>query len=107
LGIQSQLEQAETKFDEVEKSKNEYFHSSQHWQMQYGESHKTLDEKSNQLINTQAEIKLLSQQSVDMKQILADFRNQNTLLNNEKWLLIQEKAQLEGQLKQMQKLISA
>jgi uncharacterized protein involved in exopolysaccharide biosynthesis len=42
-----------------------------------------------------------------MKQILADFRNQNTLLNNEKWLLIQEKAQLEGQLKQMQKLISA
>ncbi|MEO8963636.1 MAG: DNA-binding protein [Gammaproteobacteria bacterium] len=107
LGIQSELEQAEVKVGEVEKSKDEYFHSSQHWQKQYGESHKILDEKSNQLINLQAEIKQLSQQSIDLKQGITDSRNLNTLLNNEKWLLVQEKAQLEGQLKQMQKLISA
>jgi hypothetical protein len=36
-----------------------------------------------------------------------DLAAQNKLLGQEKWILAQEKAQLEGQLKQMQEMVSA
>ena len=64
-------------------------------------------EKNHQLIDIQAETKLLSQQLADAKQLLRDLQDQNKLLHDDQWILAQEKAQLEGQLKQMQKMMSA
>jgi chromosome segregation ATPase len=105
--VHSQLEQIKNKLTESEKMQNMHLQSSQHWQSQFKEMQKTLENKTSELATTQTEYKITLQQSLDAKQLLQDAQGQNKLLTNEKWVLSQEKAQLEGQLKQMQKLISA
>jgi hypothetical protein len=55
----------------------------------------------------QIEIKILSQKLISADQAIATLESQSKLLAHDKWILGQEKAQLEGQLKQMQRMISA
>jgi chromosome segregation ATPase len=102
-----QLEQVTISLGETEKAKNEYLHVSQHWQQQYAELQKILNDKTNQLIDVQSETKSLLQQLKEVKSNLSDSQDQNKLLSHERWVLAQEKAQFEGQLKQMQKMIVA
>jgi hypothetical protein len=59
------------------------------------------------LIDSESNVKIVSQQLTDIRQSLNDVLDQNKLLGHEKYELVQEKAQLEGQLKQMQTIISA
>lgn len=79
--------------------------SQQHWQEQY----QTLKEKNDEQTKFFLDIKIqhvaLSQQSELMKIELKELREQNKLLAHEKWELGQEKAQLYGQLKQMESYI--
>lgn len=107
LQEKSQCEQLKARLEESEKNKMEHLHDSKHWKIQHQETKTILADKSSQLVNLQGEIKLLSQQLMDNKQILTDTQDQNKLLNHDKWMLAQEKAQLEGQLKQMQKMVDA
>lgn len=86
---------------------NEFLRASQHWQSHYQKAQKALNEKANQFIDIQAETKLLSHELINAKQTLNDVQDQNKLLSHDKWILAQEKAQLEGQLKQLQKMITA
>ncbi|MHB1946942.1 MAG: DNA-binding protein [Gammaproteobacteria bacterium] len=95
-----------TKYEEAERDKNEYFQSTQYWQNQFKEIQKSLDNKISEYIGIQTEVKVLSLQLVDLKKLLSVAQDQNKFLANEKWSLAQEKSQLEGQLKQMQKMIS-
>ncbi len=104
---QVQLQQVNAELKETEKAKTEFLSASQNWQNQYQALEKILNEKTNQLIDSETEAKLLSQQLIDSKQALSATQDQNKLLAHEKWDLIQEKSQLEGQLKQMQKTIIA
>jgi hypothetical protein len=104
---QSNLEMLRSQCENIEKTKNEHLQASQHWQNQYKETQIMLNNKINQLIDIQAENKLLSQQLANTQQVSADTQDQNKMLNHDKWVLGQEKAQLEGQLKQMQKIITA
>ena len=105
--IQSQYQDCMTKLNSVENEKAKYVQASQHWETQYTDSQKTLNQKMNQLIEIQAEAKSMSHHLADMKQNGQQLQDQNKLLAHDKWMLGQEKAQLEGQLKQMQKMIEA
>jgi hypothetical protein len=82
----------------LEKTSIEYQQASQHWQSQFQELQKLLELKSRELTLMQSDLQNLNQQ-------LLDAQSQNKLLNSEKWKLAQEKAQLEGQLKQMQSML--
>jgi DNA repair exonuclease SbcCD ATPase subunit len=104
--IEAKLENQQQQLIDVEKAKNEHLQTSLHWQNQYKENQQSLDGKTTQLIDIQAEAKILSQQVLDTRQSLNDVLDQNKLLGHEKWILAQEKAQLEGQLKQMLKIVS-
>lgn len=104
---EEEFQQVSTQRNDAEKAKNEYLRDSQHWQNQYNELQKILQEKTNQFIDIQTDNKLLSQQLMDARKAFKDMQDQNSLLGSEKWGLAQEKSQLEGQLKQMQKMIPA
>lgn len=101
------FQQALTQKNESEKEKIVYLRDSQHWQNQSNELQRMLQEKTNQFIDIQADNKLLSQQLMDARKAFKETQDQNSLLSNEKWELAQEKSQLQGQLKQMQKMITA
>jgi len=105
--IKSQYHQLAIEFQETEKAKNEHKYTSVHWQKQHADLQRVLEEKNNLFIDAQTEIKLLSQQLTDTRQIHIMTEDQNKLLSHEKWVIAQEKAQLEGQLKQLQKMITS
>ncbi len=104
---QSILGQTIIKLEDSKKDKNEYHHSIQHWKNQLKETQKTLEIKTSEFITIQIEVKILLQQLVDIKQSLHDTQSQIKLLSNEKSVLSQEKAQLQGQIKQMLKMVNA
>lgn len=100
-------EKCTIELQEIENAKNEYKQASIHWQNQYAVIQDILEEKTNLLANAQATIKLLSQQLTDAKLVHSMDKDQNKLLSDEKWVIAQEKAKLEGQLIQLQKMIDA
>jgi len=102
--MESLLEKVRTELTKTEKMSNEHLQSSKHWQDQYKEAQKNLEANTTQFIDIQAKTTVLSEQLSETKQSLADALDQNKLFGHEKWILSQEKAQLEGQLKQMQKM---
>jgi len=91
-----QLKKLTVALEATEKVKNEQLYASQHWQHQYKESQKIIGDQVSQLIDVQAETKLLAQQFMDAKQTLQNMQDLNKQLSLEKWALAQEKAQLEG-----------
>jgi hypothetical protein len=95
------------KIIQLEKSHIENQHMSQHWQQQCKEHERKLENKMSEWMTVQSENKILNQTLIDAKQLVCDTQDQNKLLASEKWELAQEKAQLEGQMKQMQKLLYA
>lgn len=83
-----------------EKSNAELLHSTQRLQ--------TVNQSlKEELSSIQIEVRRLSQKAEETNQALLDLQDKNKLLTQEKWVLAQEKAQVEGQLKQMQKMIVA
>ena len=92
---------------QLEKNNIESQQTSQHWQNQFEKLQKLLEIKFTEVVALQGDNKLLNQQMIDIKQLLRDTQDQNKLLASEKWELAQEKAQLEGQINQMQKLITS
>jgi predicted nuclease with TOPRIM domain len=64
-----------------------------------------LENKTVVLCTLENDNKNLTQQLVDAKQFMNDIKDQNKLLTHEKWELAQEKSQLQGQMKQLQKMI--
>ncbi len=74
----------------------------QHWQDQFQSLQAKYDVKNKSYIELKTHHVVLSQQSETMKAELKELREQNKLLAHEKWELGQEKAQLFGQLKQLE-----
>jgi hypothetical protein len=72
------------------------------------EDKQPLEELLHTLVNEQPlNNKLLIQQALSSKQVLDDILVAKETLANEKWVLVQEKALLQGQLKQMQRELTS
>lgn len=99
------LEKLKVELSEVEKAKLREAEANLHWQAQFKELQKSLELKSTQYIDSQTDVKTLARRLEDTQKTLDELIAQNKLLQNDKWVLIQEKAQLEGQAKQMQAMI--
>lgn len=92
----SQLEQFEQKLTAVEAERKEQVRFNSDWQQKYTELNTQLETRNRQFFETQAEANMLAQQYE--KTLLS-----NQTLQQEKLALAQEKASLEGQLKQLAK----
>jgi chromosome segregation ATPase len=97
--LQEQMEQ-------LKQDNMEHRQASQHWQQQFQVVEKKWENKLVEFISLQSDNHLVNQQLKDAKQLLREARDQNKYLASEKWELVQEKAQLEGQMKQMQKMVA-
>ena len=74
----------------------------QHWHEQYQLQQAKCDEQMKSFIELKTQYAILVQLSESIKHELNQARDQNKLLAHEKWLLGQEKAQLFGQVKQLE-----
>jgi chromosome segregation ATPase len=98
---ESLIESFKKHIQQLEKSNMEYQQASQHWCNQFNDSKRSFEIKITEIITLQSDNKLLTQQFIDIKDSLQNMQAQNKLLACEKLELVQMKAQLEGQLKQM------
>jgi len=90
------------KVDDLEKENVRHQQTSHHWQHQFKELNTKFENTLTEIMSSQSEIKILNNKLIDISQLLRDAQDQNKLMAIEKLELIQEKAHLEGQLKQMQ-----
>jgi hypothetical protein len=104
---ESLIETLKHEIKQLEKTNIERQQASQHWQNQFHDLQEAIEKKINEVIVLQADNKLLNQQLIDRKNALQNIQDQNKLLNQEKWELAQERAKLEGQVEQIQKMINA
>lgn len=88
---------------ELEKKYHEYLVTYQTYEAQNKQLHATISDQSDKIINHQAENKMLLNKMAEIKNEISAQNDQLKLVSHEKWELMQEKAILEGQLKQMQK----
>lgn len=93
-----------SRLDEAQKKVIAHSHSEQHWQSQCQQLHTKLDEQNTTLLDLQTKIAVLTQKLSDTEDELKEMNEQNKHLAHEKWILVQEKAQIIGQLKQCEKL---
>jgi chromosome segregation ATPase len=77
----------------------------QHWQKQYQNLLAKYDEQNNLFIEIKSQYAVLLQKNETMKAELNEIQEHNKLLAQEKWELAQEKAQIYGQLKQIESCI--
>ncbi len=77
----------------------------QHWQEQFELLQAKYDTQNESLFNIKTQQATLFQQSETNRSEINELREQNKLLAHEKWILGQEKAQLYGQLKQLESSI--
>lgn len=107
--LQAQVKELKTQNSQLKNESTKI--EKQHQRLQ--RVHELLEEKSNDfkaqnekqtkhLIDLQTESRVLAAQLSQVKQELAEALQQNKQLGQEKWMVVKEKSQLEGQLKQMQ-----
>ena len=77
--------------------------SEDHWKTQHDSMHVKWEEQIKASVELQSQNAVLSHKLVTVEAQLADLADQNKLFAHDKWILGQEKAQLFGQLKQLQK----
>lgn len=103
--IQS-VDDLKVKISQLEKENIIHQQISQHWQQRFEEHNNKLENNLTKLMSLESDNKIFNNQLIDMKQLLCDVQDQNKLMVTEKLELIQAKAHLEGQLKQMQKSLT-
>lgn len=101
----SLLDHTKIKLQEVEKVASEQSSANLHWQNRFNELQNKFDLNAGHVIDVQTENKILMQQKIDISQSLKESQDRNQLLSHEKLELTQEKAHLEGRLRQMQEMI--
>lgn len=79
-------------------------HSIQHWKEQHNALAIKCDEQGQLFLELQTQYALSLQEATTVKAEYKEIAEQNKLLVHEKWILGQEKAQLYGQLKQLQEM---
>lgn len=79
--------------------------SEKNWQSQHKNLISKFEAQSKLTLELQTQNAVLRQHAVEMKSELKDIKDQNKSLAHDKWILGQEKAQLEGQMKQLQTVL--
>lgn len=97
------LEKHQKKITQFEKEKNESDYAKELALKQIQDYQKILTKKTDELANINAEMKMLANRFAELKQSNKQQQDQIKLLGQEKWVLAQERAELKGQLMQMQK----
>lgn len=95
----------QTQLARVEQACAQATHGQAHWREQYEMLSYRSQQEHDAGVTTQAECAMLRQEHATMQQTLEAIRHQNKNLAEEKWMLAQEKAQLQGQLQQLQSMI--
>lgn len=103
--LKNQLNKLQEKYSSMEKELNESIQAKNHWQSQFQEMQKKVDDKTVSLVELQKENAILSHQLSSAQNQVRELNDQNKSLALEKWELGQEKSQLEGQLKQVDRFI--
>lgn len=102
---QQKIQQLRNKVNEIQQEKEKYKNDSEHWQMQHAKLQIVHDEKSSTLFSFQSEVQFLNQQLKESNHAIALLENKIKLIEHEKWAIGQEKAILEGQLKQVKEVM--
>lgn len=102
----NQLSSTKESLLEVEKKYTKSTHDLQYLQMQSTGEQKKLVEQAQLIADLQTQLALLTQELSYSKKETANLSEQQKALAHEKWFLMQEKAQLEGQLKQLNQIVS-
>jgi chromosome segregation ATPase len=101
------LSNQEKQLKEQDKSIHKHKQAGEHWENQCKSLQAAFDNTSKELFNSTAESKVIAHQLADAKLLVNELKTQAQLLMQEKSTLIQEKAHLEGQISQMQRLAIA
>ena len=80
--------------------------SGKQWQQQCEQAQNIQQQLTQQLIDSQANAKALQNHLSHHQAEIEELKSQNKLLSHDKWMLAQEKAQIAGQMQQMQKIIT-
>jgi hypothetical protein len=80
--------------------------AQKNWQEQFQSLQEKHDRQNKSFIELKTQHAMISQKTETIKIELNEIREQNKLLAHEKWILGQEKAQLYGQLKQLESCIA-
>lgn len=104
--LSAQLNTLQHQLTHVEAERNENQQAMKHWQQQWQVVQNKQEEMSVQVIMADKEVAILAQQVAMLQKEITGLTDQNKLLAHDKWVLVQEKAQLEGQLRQMEKIVA-
>lgn len=99
--LDAQYESATTRLTDTLNELAKQTQSQQHWQKQFEILQTKHDEQNKSFFELQTQYATLLQQSETIKYELNELHEKNKILAHEKWELGQEKAQLYGQLKQL------
>jgi hypothetical protein len=86
---------------EIRRQFAEKSESQRHWQAQYDTLYGKWEAQLEMMTDMQSKNSVLAQQITAAKQRASEVTDQNKMLAHDKWLLGQEKAQLQGQLTQL------
>lgn len=100
--IEQQIKVVSTDLTEANKLLAQKSELQLHWQTQHDKVNLKWEEQLKITADLRIENAVLAQQSITMKKELDEVLGQNKVLAHDKWILGQEKAQLYGQLKQLE-----
>jgi len=99
--ISQRAERVAADLIEANKTLAQKSESQRHWQTQHDKVHAKWEEQMKTTVELKAQNAIFSQQIITIKAELNNVSELNKLLAHEKWIIGQEKAQLFGQLKQL------
>jgi chromosome segregation ATPase len=100
--LNTQHESITTRFTDTVSELAKKTQDQKHWQERFQALQMKYDEQNQSLIDLRTQHAILSQQAEAIKNELNELDEQNKMLAHEKWTLGQEKAQIYGQLKQLE-----
>lgn len=103
--MQKQLDRTHSAFSTAEKELQKIREEVSQTNKQYILLQKKYDEQNNKYQEIKLEQTVAAKELIKYKEELKELKDQNKLLAQEKWEIAQEKAQLEGINKQMQRLL--
>jgi chromosome segregation ATPase len=103
--LKNQLNNLQEKYSFTERELIESIQAKNHMESQFQEIQKKLDDKAVSFVELQKENAILSHQLSLAQNQVRELNDQNKSLALEKWELGQEKSQLEGQLKEVDRFI--
>jgi chromosome segregation ATPase len=105
--LNRRIESTESALKMIEMNYQEANRLSHHWQQQHQQASQQLPALQASLNEHVTQHALIQQQLTTTIEMLAESKDQLKILAREKWEIAEEKAQLEGQLKQMQQMVAA